>query len=152
MPTDHRESLRLDACAEGDIVHIAHSPNGSWKTLGRVRILKIKPLAKHGRVQIKFRTDNDAATVRKIELDGGLQVQRIDLAKEVARAKHAGVTYVAPQGGDPKEILAEALDAEVLLLPGNGSAGLVALLHGMAMVTERTRLSPAKTGSSRAPD
>lgn len=132
------ETLRLDACARGDVITIPYSPTGSWKTLGQVILDKIKPLAKSGRVQIKYRTQGDPrATVRKYDLSGDLQVKRIDLEAERATAEHAGVTYDAPQGGDPKELLAEALEAEPLLLPDNGSIGMIALLHDLSRQAKR---------------
>lgn len=101
------ESMRLDACGKGDDVRIPYSPNGSWKSVGRVLIEKIKPLPK-GLVQIKFRDTSPGSTIRKMDLPADVVVERRRLATEAdgpdagdvepATAVHEGVLY---QSTDP---------------------------------------------------
>jgi hypothetical protein len=99
--------MRLDACRKGDDVRIPHSPNGSWKAVGRVLLEKIKPLPK-GLVQIKFRDTSPGSTVRKMDIPAGVIVERRRLATEAdgpdagvvepVTAVHEGVLY---QSTDP---------------------------------------------------
>lgn len=77
-----RERLRLDACRQGDEITIPHSPTGSWKKIGRVVVDRIKALPR-GLVQIKYRdAERPGAVVQKVDLDGGIVVDRIRPATE----------------------------------------------------------------------
>ena len=49
------EKLPLAQCVAGDDIDIRYSHNGSWKSIGRGTLVKVKPLPKGGH-QIKFRS------------------------------------------------------------------------------------------------
>lgn len=90
-PAPHRivtERVRLDACAREDDITVRTGPGSIW--LGQVAIVNLKPIA-GGRLQMKYRKRfQPGATVRKIDLDAGVIVEREREAVE-ADGPEAGV-------------------------------------------------------------
>lgn len=72
-----REKVRLDACAKDDRIHVPYSPGASWATIGAVTLVKIKPLAKEGMAQIKYKSRyGKEPKVHKVNLPMGTMVER----------------------------------------------------------------------------
>ena len=87
------ETLRLDACAPEDVIDVSYSIHGSWRSIGRVVLKRIKPLAK-GRVQIKYHDTPAGSKVQKIDLDAGLMVKR---RRKPVEADGPGAGTIEPQ-------------------------------------------------------
>lgn len=72
-----KEKVRLDACVKDDRIRVSYSPNSSWASIGAVTLLKIKPLAKEGMAQIKFKSRyGKNAKVHKADLPMDTMVER----------------------------------------------------------------------------
>lgn len=75
------EKLPLGKCVKGDDIDIRYSHNGSWKSIGRGVLEKIKPLAKGGH-QIKLNTGWSARKIQKHDIPAGVVVERRRVATE----------------------------------------------------------------------
>lgn len=93
------ESIPLVECKEGDHLSIHFSKNGSWKHIGKCELLKIKPI-KNNQLQIKYRSlflirGKVQNTVQKIDLPGGIIVQRTRVDDTPSPIIHCDVEIVA---------------------------------------------------------
>lgn len=75
------EKLPLADCRKGDEVDIHYSHNGSWKSVGRGTLEKIKDLPKGGH-QIKLRGTGSRDTIQKHDVPAGVVVTRRRKATE----------------------------------------------------------------------
>ena len=70
------EKVKLLACSPGDHISIPYSACGSWKSIGSIILVKIKPLPS-GKIQIKYRNRYQRnATVQKIDIPYDILVER----------------------------------------------------------------------------
>lgn len=69
------ERVRIDECFQGDNVRIPHSGNKSWKDIGHIVLVSIKPIPK-GKVQLKYRSKFFSNKVQKVDLDCSFMVER----------------------------------------------------------------------------
>lgn len=114
-----KERLRLDACTAEMDIDVPYSANTSWKSVGSVRLLKIKPLAKAAMVQVKVRSRyGKDARVQKFDIPGATMVEHEREATEAdgpdagtpmrAIAHHDGIRYQVVRPGDDAEKLVAA--------------------------------------------
>lgn len=108
------EKLPLEQCAEGDDVNISYSHNGSWKSIGRGTLRKIKPLPKGGH-QIKILAGWGKQTVQKHNIPAHVVVERKRVATE-ADGPDAGeeLKRTAVIGGITYEVIRPAAEIEAL--------------------------------------
>ena len=96
-----KETIRLDACQPEDNIQIGYSVNSSWKKIGGIILVKIKPLA-NGKVQIKYKDRYIRnAKVQKADLDGSIMVER---------QRDATRTDVLNKGGDVTVVTQDAIE------------------------------------------
>ena len=89
------ENIPLVECKEGDHLSIHFSKNGSWKHIGKCELLKIKSI-KNNQLQIKYRPlFFTHGKVQKIDLPGGIIVQRTRVDNTPSPIIHCDVEIVA---------------------------------------------------------
>lgn len=95
------EKVALKDCVVGDVVSIGYSPNNSWKSVGKVKLIKIKDHPKGG-LQIKYQSvyRYNGANIHKMNIPGETMVDRYPQMPEEAKAKPE-VLIVSP--GNPGE-------------------------------------------------
>lgn len=101
------EKLPLAQCVAGDDIDIRYSHNGSWKSIGRGTLVKVKPLPKGGH-QIKFRSAwGRKATIQKHDIPAGVVVERRRPATEAD----------GPDAGEPVRQVRRIDDIDYAIAP-----------------------------------
>lgn len=131
-----KETLRLDQCEPGDAIRVPYSPNASWKSIGCVTLVKIKPLAKAGMVQVKFTPRfTRKPTVQKADIPSSIMVERERVTVDADGSgagqpapqviEHDGIRYqiLDPKGIDTINEVQAIRDSLPLQTSGTGPGG-----------------------------
>lgn len=118
-----KQQLMIRDAVKGNTVRIPYSSNTSWKSVGAVEIVKIKPIAK-GMVQIKYLpmyTRN--ATIQKVDMPGDVKVTR--------ESRPAPRPAVQPR--EVERVVQNLSPGQAVMVPSALGAGILSILGGMGI-------------------